>query len=56
MNDVVKGGITLMAALTAMALIGVACYGFLHEAKMWGGMLLAGMATGFLTMCAAYNA
>lgn len=51
-----KDIITVMAALTAMALIGVACYGFLNDAKMWGGMLLAGMATGFLTMCAAYNA
>lgn len=51
-----KAAVTLMACVTAMAMIGFGLYSFAHEIKNWGGPLLAGMACGFITMCAAYNA
>lgn len=56
MKDTVKASITIMAALVVCGMIGVACYGFLNGAKDWGGLMIAGMMAGGLTMCAAYNA
>lgn len=51
-----KVSVTLMAAVASAAMIGAGIYGFTHELGKWGGMLIAGMACGFITMCAAYNA
>lgn len=48
--------VTLLAAAVSAAMIGAGLYGFVHEIKNWGGPLIAGMACGFVTMCAAYNA
>jgi len=46
---------TILAAVTAMALIGCGMYGFINDLKMWGAPLIAGMATGALTLAAAHN-
>jgi uncharacterized membrane protein len=56
MNNSMKITVTLLAAVASIAMIGTGLYGFLHELKNWGPLLLAGMACGFTTMCAAYNA
>lgn len=46
---------TILAAVTAMVLIGCGMYGFVHDLKMWGAPLMAGMIAGGVTLCVAHN-
>lgn len=46
---------TVLAGVTAMALIGCAMYGFVNDLKMWGAPMIAGMIAGGITLAAAHN-
>lgn len=56
MNNGLKIVITLMACVTAMAMIGLGLYGFTQDLKAWGAPIIGGMIVGGVTMTAAYNA
>jgi hypothetical protein len=46
---------TIMAAVTAMALIGFGMYGFVNGIDMWGAPVIAGMFAGGVTLAVAHN-
>lgn len=50
-----KAVVTLMACVTAMAMIGFGLYGFTQDFKMWGAPLIGGMIAGGVSLAAAYN-
>ena len=47
--------VTIMAAITAMALIGFGMYGFVHNLQLWGAPMVAGMLAGGFTLAVAHN-
>jgi hypothetical protein len=47
--------VTLMACVTAMAMIGFGLYGFTLDLKMWGAPIIGGMIVGGVSLAAAYN-
>ncbi len=46
---------TILAAVTAMVLIGCGMYGFIHDLNMWGAPVIAGMLAGAFTLAVAHN-
>jgi hypothetical protein len=50
-----KNIVTLMACVTAMAMIGFGLYGFVNDLSVWGAPIIGGMIVGGVSLAAAHN-